>query len=89
MDALNHKTSLFNAHCNIFHAACLKYSKMLSSVHGYCEVEKESGRKQWGKYFIVKGNNAKGKQQNFNNSHEKSFMCLISLLTLPTNFFYH
>ena len=32
---------------------------------------KESGRKQRVKYFIVKGKNVQGKQQNFNNPHEK------------------
>ena len=42
----------------------MKYFKMLRSVHGYCEIERESGWKQWRKYFIVDGKNVQGKQRN-------------------------
>ena len=47
---------------------------MLCSVHGYCEIEKESGQKQLGKYFIVKGKNEQGKQRNFYNPLEKFYV---------------
>ena len=59
---------------------------MLHSAHGYCEIEKESGRKR-GKYFIVKGKNTQGKQQNFNNPHERFHVFHFCCWPYPQIFF--